>query len=238
MLDTIQFSLRYFVTMFVVASPLAIIALFVSMTASYTVSERVAAAKMACLVAFGVVEFFVLFGRRIFEFFGISVGSFYIAGGMLVFLVGLDMLRGQDSDEHISDGEVEDSKAAARKKKDISITPLGIPMIAGPCLITCAIAQQAKASNFLECVGGFIAAGFVIFVMYIVLSLSARGAKWLTPTVLKLSYRLSGLILAALAIEMVVTGIKSDDLGLWTKKQEGCCCRCIDCATSSAEGRR
>jgi multiple antibiotic resistance protein len=215
-IDTIRFVLQYFVTMFIVITPLAILALFVSMTAPYTVKERLQAARMSCVVALGVVEFFALFGKKIFEFFGVSMGSFYVAGGILIFLVGLDMLRAQDSSEQITEEEVEEAKVTAKKKGDIAITPLGIPIIAGPCFITNTIAQQAKASNWLEFIGGLVALVFVIGAVYGLFVLSARGARWLTPTVLKLSYRLSGLILAAIAIEMLIAGIKSEELGLWS----------------------
>ncbi len=214
-LDTLQFVLHYFVTMFVVISPLAIVAMFVSMTASYTVKERLQTAKMGCKVALSLMAFFALAGKKIFEFFGISMGSFYIAGGVLIFLVGLDMLRAQDSDTQITSDELEESKVAVKNKEDISITPLGIPIIAGPCCITNTIAQQAKASNWLEFIGGFVAVGLVVYALYLLLIISARGAKWLTPTILRLSYRLSGLILAALAVEMFVSGVKSEDLNLW-----------------------
>jgi multiple antibiotic resistance protein len=206
--------------MFVVMVPLAIVALFVSMTSSYSVEERLRTAKTSCLVALGVVEFFVVFGGKIFEFFGISVGSFCIAGGVLIFLLGLEMLRAQNPDECVTEGELNDSKAPAKKKKDIAITPLGVPLIGGPCVITNAIAQQAKASNWLEFIGGGVAVALVIWVLYLLLAMSSRGAKWLTPIILKLSYRLSGLILAALAVEMFINGIKSEDLGLWPKQSQ------------------
>jgi multiple antibiotic resistance protein len=213
-LNTIHFILQYFVTMFVVTTPLAIIALFVSMTSPYTMKERMQTARLGCFVALGVVEFFALFGKKIFEFFGVSMGSFYIAGGILIFAVGFDMLRAQDSSEQITEEEVKDAKATAKKKGDIAITPLGIPIIAGPCFITNTIAQQAKASNGLEFIGGLFALVLVVGALYALLVLSARGTKWLTPTILKLSYRLSGLILAAIAVEMFVAGIKSRELGL------------------------
>lgn len=221
-LDAVQFLLQYFITILVVISPFAIIALFVSMTASYTVKERIKTAKTSCLVAFSLLAFFALAGEKIFEFFGISMGSFYIAGGVLVFLVGLDMLRSQDDEPKPESAglEVDDSKKRGRAKEDISITPLGVPIIAGPCCITNVIAQQAKASNCLEFAGGFVALALVILVLYGCLTACARGAKWLTPTVLRLSYRLSGLILAALAVELLVTGLKSDDIGLFSRESQ------------------
>ncbi|MDR1255439.1 MAG: MarC family protein [Puniceicoccales bacterium] len=232
-LDTLQFVFQYFITIAVAISPLAVVALFVSMTSFYTPKERIQTARMGCLVAFVVIEFFAIFGRKIFELFGISIGSFYVAGGLLIFLVGLDMLRAQDSDVHITEGEVKELKNSAKQKNDISITPFGIPIVAGPCLITNAIAQQMKASNWMESVGGFITLALVIVALYFLLILSARGAKWLTPTILKLSYRLSGLILAALAIEMIVSGIKSKDLGLFPERPQ--VAQVVSLATISAE---
>ncbi|MDE6432578.1 MAG: MarC family protein [Opitutales bacterium] len=214
-MEAIQFFLQYFMTIFVVISPLAIMALFICMTASYTVPERIKSAKMGCKVGGALLVFFAITGKKIFEFFGISMGSFYIAGGILIFLIGLSMLRSQDADTQTDDG-ANNGKKVSKVKEDISITPLGVPFIAGPACITTAIAQQARATNWVEWTCGLVALLLVIYVLYWLLVISARGAKWLTPTVLRLSYRLSGLILAALAIEMIITGIKSDDLGLWS----------------------
>jgi multiple antibiotic resistance protein len=123
---------QFFVTLLIVTNPIAIAALFVSMTSSYTVQERIATVRTACLIALGVLEFFVLTGKKMFEFFGISIGSFYIAGGVLIFLMGLDMLRGPIPGESITENEVEKSGSAAGQRRDIAITPLGVPLIAGP----------------------------------------------------------------------------------------------------------
>jgi multiple antibiotic resistance protein len=219
-LETLQFVFPYFITLLVVCNPFAVIALFLSMTSSYTAKERLKISKTCCLVAFGILEFFALTGKKIFEFFGISIGSFYIAGGILIFLVGLDMLRGQDPSDDIIEDKSKESKGAAGKKKDIAITPLGIPLIAGPCCIANTIAQQTRASNYFEWGGGLIAVALVMGMMYLFLAMSSRGTKWLTPTVLKLGYRLSGLILAALAVEMIISGLRTKEIGLMPEQRE------------------
>jgi multiple antibiotic resistance protein len=212
--------IQFFVTLIVVTNPIAIVALFVSMTSSYTVKEREAAVKTACLVALGVIEFFALTGKKIFEFFGISIGSFYIAGGVLIFLVGLDMLRGPISDENVAENDGKQPKGAAGQRRDIAITPLGVPLIAGPCCIANTIIQQTKVSSYLEWIGGLFIVALVVGLIYTLLIISSRGAKWLTPTVLKLSYRLSGLILAALAVEMIIGGLRTKEIGLIPERKE------------------
>jgi small neutral amino acid transporter SnatA (MarC family) len=137
-----------------------------------------------------------------------------------MFFVGLEMLRAQTPDEQIAEWALEDSKAAEEKKGDIAITPLGVPFIGGACVIKIPNAQQARASTWFELLGGLGTVVFVVWVFYLRLAMSSHSTKWLSPTVLKLSYRLSGLILADLAIEMFVNGIKSDDLGLWPKQSQ------------------
>jgi small neutral amino acid transporter SnatA (MarC family) len=137
-----------------------------------------------------------------------------------MFFVGLEMLRAQTPDEQIAEGALEDSKAAEKKKGDIAITPLRVPFIGGPCVITAPIAQQARASTWFEFLGGFVATVFVVWVLYLLLAMSSHSTKWLNPTVLKLSYRLAGLILATLAVKMFINGIKGDDLGLWPKQSQ------------------
>ncbi|MDR2737908.1 MAG: MarC family protein, partial [Puniceicoccales bacterium] len=201
-MGSVQYFLQYFVNLFVIISPLAIIALFVSMTAMFTPEDRIRTARVGSLVAYGAMLFFALTGKKIFEFLGISMGAFYIAGGAIIFLMGLSMLNTEDFGKSTGDGT--GAVSPPKKSMDIAATPFGIPIVCGPCCITGVIALQSQAVGFLQSLVGFAALTAVGAVVYVLLVFSARGAKWLTPAVLKLSFKLSGLILAALAVQMIV----------------------------------
>jgi multiple antibiotic resistance protein len=235
MADCFRFFIQYFTRLFIIISPLATIALYVAMTAPFPVKERLRVARTGSIVAYCAMIFFALTGRSLFEFLGITMGAFYIAGGAIIFLVGVMML-GSDGDEGMESdaAKVEKSKGG---KIDIAITPFGIPMICGPCCITGTITFQHEAVGVMQYISGLLAVTAVSVALYVVLIGCAHGAKWLTKPVLKLSYKLSGLILAALAVQMIVTGLRHEELQvLAPMKQhsdvvatETCRCQCVSC---------
>ena len=210
-----QYFLEYLTKLFVVLSPLAVIALFASMTAPMSYREKIRTAQGGTAVAYFTALFFALTGQKIFEFLGITIGSFYIAGGTIIFAIGFSMLRAEDPDSSVSEEELKEAIKDQKKSKiDISITPFGIPIICGPGCITTTISLQSEASGFAQNLCGYLALTTVFGLLYFLLVISAKGTKWLTPTILKLSYRLSGLILAALAVEMVISGLRHETIGL------------------------
>jgi multiple antibiotic resistance protein len=160
--------------------------------------------------------FFAITGEKFFEILGITMGSFYIAGGVIIFLLGIVMLN-SEGDEEISSGEEGSPKGTTKGPKqngkmDISVTPLAIPIICGPCCITAIIALQSQAQGFVQNIAGFAAITLTAGTIYVLLLSSVKGSKWLTPAVLKLSYKISGLILAALAVEMIIGGLRHGDV--------------------------
>ncbi|MDR2779443.1 MAG: MarC family protein [Puniceicoccales bacterium] len=208
MLGYVQYLVQYFSRLFIISCPLAIIALFVSMTAPYTLAERIRAAKVGVSVAYGTVLFFSIVGEKFFEFLGITMGAFYITGGVILAMLGVSMLNSDDMDN-----DKAASKGDTKKNKvDISVTPLGIPIICGPACITATIALQSQAEGFVQNVVGMIAITLVFGVLYLLLVFSAKGTKWLTPMVLKLSFKLSGLIIASLGVQMIFSGLRHADL--------------------------
>ncbi|MDR1413498.1 MAG: MarC family protein [Puniceicoccales bacterium] len=208
----IEYFFRYFSQLFFVISPLAIVALFISMTGPFTPKERIHTANIGTAVAYGVMLFFALTGQKMFAFLGITIGSLYIAGGIIILLIGLSMLRTEEPEETVTQEEIDAGTSTQKNKVDISITPFGIPIICGPGCITQVITLQSQATGLAENVAGICALTLVTGLIYILLIISARGAKWLTPTFLKLSYRLSGLVLAALAVQMVIAGLRHTDI--------------------------
>ncbi|MDR1590621.1 MAG: MarC family protein [Puniceicoccales bacterium] len=208
-----SFFVNCFYQIFAAMCPLAVIVLYLSMTTNCTVRERLTTAKMACGIAWSVMVLTALGGPKILAAIGIAMEAFNIAGGLLLVFVGFGMLRAEDPEIVISKNEAEEiGNLPKKKRQDIAIAPLAIPIIAGPGSLTIIIANRAAsegAGEFLSCL---LAISLAIFLVYVILVLTSKGAKWLTPTILKLSFRLSGLFLVALGVQFVMNGLR--EIGL------------------------
>ncbi|MDR1595469.1 MAG: MarC family protein [Puniceicoccales bacterium] len=216
-----EYFTKYFIKLFTLISPLAVIALFISATAPLSKNERMKAAKMGSAVAYFAMLAFALTGRKIFELFGITIGALYVGGGIIIFLMALSMLNAKDVGEQ--DGGDEIAHEAGKKSRivasDIAVTPIGIPVICGPCSITTIIILQDEACGTLQKFIGLGALTLVALSIYFMLIFCAHGAKWLTPSVLKLSYKLTGIILVMMAVEMFISGLRHEDLQVLEPKQ-------------------
>jgi multiple antibiotic resistance protein len=191
-------------SLFVILDPIAVIPAFLSMTPRDTPAERVKMARLACAVTAGVLLGFGMTGAILFEFLGITMPAFQIAGSIVLLLVALDMLQARRSAVLVT-GEETDAGAA---KEDIAITPLAVPMLAGPGAITTAILLHNRAQGLAQqlalcgCIVG------VSLASYVILALSAHGARWLSPIALKLVTRIMGLILASIAMQFFLNALR------------------------------
>src|ERR1022692_3349341 len=133
-------------SLFVIVDPMAAVPAFIAMTPRDTPEERTRTAKLACLVMTGMLIVFAFAGKWIFKFLGITMPAFQIAASIVLLLVALDMLRAQRSRVQ----ETSEETAAGVEKNDIAITPLAIPMLAGPGAISTAILLRNQASSFAQ----------------------------------------------------------------------------------------
>jgi multiple antibiotic resistance protein len=167
------------------------------MTANDSVDERQRMAGLACAVVAGVLIIFAIAGKWIFKFLGVTMPAFEIAASIVLLLVALDMLRAQRSRVQ----ETKEETAEGANKTDIAITPLGIPMLAGPGAISTAIVLQTRAETLWQHIALFGCILGVSLVSYIILRIAARGAHWLSPIALRITTRIMGLLLAAVAVQ-------------------------------------
>src|SRR5881394_3382949 len=128
-------------SLFVIVDPLAVIPAFLAMTPTDSPEQRVRMARLACCVMAGVLIVFALAGKWIFKFLGITMPAFQIAASIVLLLVALDMLRAQRSRVQ----ETREETTAGAEKSDIAITPLAVPMLAGPGAISTVIVLQSQA---------------------------------------------------------------------------------------------
>ncbi|WP_432820954.1 MarC family protein [Trichloromonas sp.] len=191
--------------LFIIVDPIAGVPVFLAITPDNTPQERRAMAIRGCLVAFAVLVFFLLFGRMVMNYFGIETPAVRICGGLLLFVISLEMLYGRPTGTGTSRRE----ERLAEVKEDISITPLAFPLLAGPgAIATCLIfAEHARtAASLLALLGGSAA---VFFVSCLFLLRADTLLRLLGTLGTAIVTRLMGLVLAFLSVQYVIDGIRS-----------------------------
>jgi multiple antibiotic resistance protein len=176
--------------------------IFMTMTAGLEHKNRVKTARKAVIVAFLTIIAFALSGQLLFNFFGISVNSFRIVGGVIFFLMGMDMLQARLNKVKVKESEVK------KYVNDISVTPLAIPMICGPGAITNSIVLMEDALNIKFIIVLFIAIFVVMILTYFILVSSSKIIKVLGETGNNVMMRLMGLIVMVIAVEFFFSGLK------------------------------
>ncbi|MBQ8501374.1 MAG: NAAT family transporter [Bacteroides sp.] len=198
----IPFATLCLTSFFALTNPLSTMPVFLTMTHGLSEQERRSVALRATLVAFSVIFVFALAGRFLFELFGISAEGFRIAGGIIIFKIGFDMLQAKYTQMKLKNDEI---KTYAR---DISIAPLGIPMVCGPGAIANSIVLMQDADTFAmkAVLIGSIAAIYLL--TFFILSASTRLVKIIGETGNNVMMRLMGLILMVIGVECFVSGVR------------------------------
>ncbi|MFW6354204.1 MAG: MarC family protein [Verrucomicrobiota bacterium] len=200
-----EFILLAPVSLFVIINPFSTVPAFLAITPGESAEERIRSARLACLVAGGIMLFFAVAGQFLFSVLGITLPAFQIAGGALLFAIAFDMLRSPDAPIRLSPAE----KALATEKEDIAVTPLAIPLLCGPGAISTAIILQTQADRWSLKLTLYLSVPVVYLGCYLVLRTAAKGAGWINPLILRILRRLMGLIFAAIAVQFVVNGVSA-----------------------------
>ena len=198
------FAILVFTSFFTLINPLGTMPIFMSMTKSLSVEKRKKTAKKASIVAFFTIIAFAFSGQILFKFFGISVNSFRIVGGVIFFAMGWDMLQARLG--HIKHTDDEDKIDAY--VDDISITPLAIPMICGPGAITNAIILMEESETVIKKVILISVIFLVLFLTYLILMGASKITDKLGEIGNKVMMRLMGLIVMVIAVEFFFSGLK------------------------------
>ena len=203
-----EFALVTFTSVLFIVDPIAVVPSYLVVTRSETPAERAATARRACIAAALILIAFAIGGALIFELFGITLYAFRIAGGLILWLVAMDMLRAQrttqESTPELMEGET---------KEDTAITPLAMPMLAGPGAISPVMVLAAQARTMPR--KAIVYASIVVTALasWIVLRLAERLIERIGQTGIRVMTRIMGLLLAALAVQFVVGGAQ-EALGL------------------------
>ncbi len=200
----ITFAILVFTSFFTLINPLATMPIFMSMTASLSKEKRNHTAKKASIIAFFTIIAFAFSGQILFKFFGISVNSFRIVGGVIFFAMGWDMLQARLG--HIK--HTDDESKIDAYINDISVTPLAIPMICGPGAITNAIILMEDSDTVIKKVILITVIFLVLLLTYIIFKSSSKITDKLGETGNKVMMRLMGLIVMVIAVEFFFSGLK------------------------------
>ena len=193
------------IALLAIVNPIGVIPFFIHFTQGYTRAQRQRTARVAALAAFVVIAVSALAGLKIIEFFGISLASFQVGGGLLLMMSALQMLNAQPAEARRDDlhegGDKADSGAS------IAIVPLTIPLLTGPATISTMIIYADKTRHWWE-LGVLVGYGLIIGIaVWVAFSLSEQVAKAIGKTGTNVMTRLMGLLLAALAVEVMSDGL-------------------------------
>jgi len=189
-------------------NPIGTMPVFLTMTADLNKRERKATAVKAVVTAAFILILFAFLGRYLFNFFGISVAGLKVVGGILFFFIGYDMLNARISRIKMTEKEAEEYA------DDIAITPLGIPMIAGPGAITNAIVLMGEATDYTS-KALVIFSIILVLVVVLLVFLGATGiTKFIGDKGNKIMMKLMGLIVMVIAVEFFFSGLKPYIQGL------------------------
>ncbi len=202
-MDLLYFTAAAFAALFAIVNPLGAIPLLVSLTEGYSSVEKKHVVLKSVLTGFFVLITFALLGNYIFAFFGITIPSFRIAGGLLMTSVGFSMMRGQPPRTKSTPEEREE----AADREDIGVVPLGVPMLAGPGSITTVMIFVSKSENVSQVASVLFVILATMLITYVLFLYGNRIFDRIGRVGTRAFSRIMGLIITAIAVEFIIEGI-------------------------------
>jgi len=195
------------ITLLAVVNPLACVPFYIHFTQGFNRTQRQRTILVSSFTTFVVIAVSALLGLQILEFFGISLASFQVGGGMLLLTSALSMLNAQPAEARANADEVQDAEARAHVCASIAVVPLAIPLLTGPATMSTVVIYAEKAKTVLQ-LGTLVGYGVVIaLATALCFSMAAPIARVMGKTGINVMTRLMGLILAALAVEVMADGL-------------------------------
>src|SRR2546428_2624842 len=193
-----------FTSILFIVDPFAVIPTFLAMTARDAPKQRRVLARRGAWTCAITLIAFALGGSLIFKIFGITIGAFKIAGGVLIGLNALDMVQARRSQQR----ETAVEKAEGIQKEDIGIMPLGLPMLAGPGAISTVMVLALGAKSVAAMAAGYLSIVLTALITFLVLSAASMVEPRLRQTRMRILTRLMGLVLCAIAVQFIIDGVK------------------------------
>ncbi|CAJ2816514.1 MarC membrane protein [Burkholderia pseudomallei] len=197
--------LKSFISLLALINPLGAVPFFLSLTAQQTEAERRHTIRIAAVSVFCVIAVTTLLGQQIIDFFGISVGSLEVGGGIIMLLMAISMLNAQIGNTRSTTEERDE----AESKNSIAVVPLAIPLLTGPGSISTVIVYAANARHWYDRLGLVAIGAALALICFFAMRLAEPIAHWIGRTGINIVTRLMGLMLSALAVEFIVDGLKA-----------------------------
>jgi len=199
----VSFILLTFSSLFTLINPIGITPILLSMTEDESDSEYQVIIKKGIITAYIILTIFAIMGDLIFKFYGITIYAFMIAGGILFLRNSFDMIDSKISRESSTPLETKE----AIQKEDISVTPIGIPLIAGPGAITSIMILSSQTSSYIDKCIVHVNILITLIITYIILLLGKKISKKIGTTGIRIIQRIMGLILLVISIQFIINGI-------------------------------
>jgi multiple antibiotic resistance protein len=201
--DSLGFTVLAFTSLLAIVNPLGAVPIYVAMTLTYDKRHRSATLRRAIATGFVVLVAFALFGPFILRFFGITTQAFQIAGGIIFFGVGWDMLNARRT--RVKTTQEEETESAA--KPDVGIIPLGLPTLVGPGAITTVIALNGQATNAFQVAGIYLSIVVVLLICWALLAAAPAVTRRIGQTGMNVMTRLMGLLVMVVGAQFVINGV-------------------------------
>jgi len=205
MASVLPFFITAFISLFAIIDAIGNAPMFLSITPHNTHAERVKMAGKAGVAVFIILTVFALLGNRIFQVFGITIDAFRIAGGIILLKISLDMVEAKSLRTRHTPEEDQEGLA----KEDVAIIPLAMPMLSGPGAISTVIVLTAQATSAGLMSALLIAIGMNAGFVYLILRSSTRVVALFKETGMRILTRILGIVLASIAVQFILTGIRS-----------------------------
>jgi len=197
-------NLKFALTLVSILNPIGVLPIYISLT-EHVSNQKIKKVATSCAIAVVItILVSLVFGHKVLSFFGISIASFTIGGGFLLFTMAFNMISAKHSSAKLSKKEAEEIGPA-----EIGVVPLAIPLLSGPGTISMAIIQADSFGNQYQWIGAIIVIVIIGILIKLILNYAHKIGKMVGTIGLNVMTRIMGLILLSLSIEMVVSGIKS-----------------------------
>ena len=194
-------------TLLTIVNPLAAVPFFIHYTQDFTPAQRARTIFISSLTVFVVIAISALAGLQVLDFFGISLASFQVGGGMLLLTSALSMLNAQPAESRSNPEEMQETAERSAARASIAVVPLAIPLLTGPATMSTVVIYADKAKQFPQLLT-LVGYGFLIaLATYVCFHAAQPIARVLGKTGINVMTRLMGLILAALAVEVMSEGL-------------------------------
>jgi len=195
--------LKIFVALVIIVNPVSALPLFVSMTAGNTEKEKKNIARIASFSVAVVLVVAALIGKPLLALFGITIASFKVGGAILILLMAISMMHATPNREK----QTPEEASEAAEKDNIAVVPLAIPLLSGPGAISTTIVYATETSSLIHVGIIILCCLLVALTTWLALSLATPISKWLGQTGVNIAIRLMGLLLAAVAVEILASGL-------------------------------